>query len=133
MSKNKSYNDLSMWKGATPDVFLKARILRNNMTQTELLLWEEIKGNKLLGYKFRRQHPIASFIADFYCHKLNLIIEIDGEYHNIESQIKLDDERTEILEFQGVEVLRFTNNEVLKNMPEVLEKIKSFIKTHTIK
>jgi len=72
--------------------------------------------NSKLGYKFRRQHPIHKFIVDFYCHKLKLIIEVDGKYHESEGQKNSDLERSELLTFQGIKIIRFTNEEVLKTL-----------------
>ena len=127
MSKNNPYHNLSMWKGAKPDLFSKAINLRENMTEAEVLIWEMLKNKQILGYKFRRQHPIHSFIVDFYCHKLKLVIEIDGEYHNQKKQIKLDEERTKILEYQGIKIIRFTNNVVISNISNVLNEIRNYI------
>jgi very-short-patch-repair endonuclease len=82
---------------------------------------------KKLGVKFRRQHPIKKYIVDFYCHAGSLIIELDGGIHNSKSQREYDENREfELIEF-GLEIIRFTNDEVLHNLPEVLEKIKSRI------
>src|SRR5690554_1048510 len=124
----KKIDDNSMWKGASPDIFSKAKKLRNQMTEAETLLWERLKSNQLLGYKFRRQHPISRYIADFYCHKLNLIIELDGGYHTQSDQIKKDKERTEDLNFQGVKVIKFTNDAVLNDIDLVISKIQEIIK-----
>ncbi|GAB4246991.1 MAG: hypothetical protein Tsb0034_26070 [Ekhidna sp.] len=71
----------NMFYGATPSIFEKAKMLRQNMTRQELILWKELSANKLLGLRFKAQHPIGNFIADFYCHKLKLVIEIDGDSH----------------------------------------------------
>lgn len=98
------------------------------MTSAETKLWNELKGNKIEGYKFRRQHPIHKFIADFYCHKLKLIIEVDGKYHERDNQALLDRERSKLLNYQGVEIIRFPNEEVLGNIEGVLEKIRDWIK-----
>lgn len=85
-----------------------------------------MKNNQLAGFKFRRQHPISLYIADFYCHKLKLIIEIDGGYHFTKEQIPKDEERTEILEFNGIRVIRFSNDEVLLNIDTVLKEIEKY-------
>ncbi len=61
----------------------KARELRNNMTKAEIILWSRIRSKQINGYKFRRQYPVLDFIADFYCHELKLIIEVDGEVHTL--------------------------------------------------
>jgi very-short-patch-repair endonuclease len=72
---------MNMFYGATPEIFRKAKNLRNNLTFHEKKLWEELRGNKLHGLRFKSQHPIDQFIVDFYCHKLKLVIEIDGNSH----------------------------------------------------
>lgn len=101
-----------MWKGASPDLFSKAKKLRKNMTPAETVLWSHLRQNKFLGLKFRRQHPIQNFIADFYCHQLKLVIEIDGLYHQTKVQQEADNNRSEIINFNGIQVIRFTNNEI---------------------
>ena len=94
------------------------------MTNAEQILWSELKENKLLGYKFRRQHPIGFYIVDFYCHKLKLIIEVDGNYHNLKEQILYDKERTRFLNFNGLRIIRFKNIDVEHNIGKVLNDIK---------
>ncbi|ATA89239.1 leucine--tRNA ligase [Capnocytophaga stomatis] len=100
----------------------KAKDLRNNMTQAETILWEELKSKKL-DAKFRRQHVIGDYIVDFVCLAKRLIVEVDGGYHNSENQQVLDKERTEILNELGFEVIRFTNEEVIADLENVLQKI----------
>ena len=130
MSDKNPFHDNSMWKGASPNIFSKANHLRKNMTEAESVLWEELRNKKMLGFKFRRQHPISIYIADFYCHKLKLIIEVDGKYHANEEQQKSDLNRTKELEFQGLKIIRFSNNDVLNNLPQVLKKISLKIKNN---
>jgi very-short-patch-repair endonuclease len=108
--------------------FLMQKKMRDNATEAEEHLWFELRNNQLDGYKFRRQHPLSIYIADFYCHKLKLVIEIDGGYHQTEEQLRLDAERTTDIKFQGLKVIRFTNEEVLLKLPEVINKIKEFAK-----
>ena len=127
MKKDHPYHDESMYKGAPPDSFAKAKFLRDNMTDAEKFLWEKLKNNQLKGFKFRRQHPIHIYIVDFYCHKLKLVIEIDGGYHDSKDQKILDAERSEILKFQKLKVIRFTNDEVLGNIDFVIRKIEEKI------
>ena len=86
MKKKDPYHDESMWKGAPSEIFRHAEYLRNNPTEAETLLWEQLKKDPFKQYHFRRQHPIHHFIADFYSHRLKLIIEVDGEYHEIKEQ-----------------------------------------------
>ncbi len=122
------YHDESMFRGAPDSSFSKAESLRNRMTNAETLLWETLKNNQLDGFKFRRQHPIHLYIADFYCHKLKLVIEIDGEYHNSQEQKIIDKQKTLDLESQGLKVVRFTNEKVENNLNEVLKKIRELAK-----
>ena len=98
----------------------KAQEKRKNPTNAERVLWSEIK-SKSLGNKFRQQHLIADFIVDFVCLSRKLIIEVDGEYHFTKEQIQLDIERIAILNELGYKVIRFTNNEVLTNIHNVLK------------
>jgi len=128
MKKENPYHNESMFKGAPASSFAKAENLRNNLTVAEDLLWQALKGNKVNGLKFRRQHPVHLYIADFYCHKLKLVIEIDGTYHNSKNQKLLDLNRTNDLESQGIKVIRFSNQEVENNLKEVIEKIKEISK-----
>jgi len=86
----------SMYYGATPSTFEKARQLRNKLTPTEAILWEHLKGKQICNTRFRRQHPISIFIVDFYCHAAKLIIELDGKIHL--KNREYDNERTDILE-----------------------------------
>jgi primosomal protein N' (replication factor Y) len=90
------------------------------MTVAERKVWVQLKGHRLAGYKFWRQHPIGSFIADFACTRFTLVIEVDGGQH---CESEYDARRTRWLESQGWKVIRFWNNEVLSNMPGVLETI----------
>ena len=94
-----------------------ARRLRNEMTDAEQKLWRAIRGNQL-GVKFRRQHPIANFIADFVSLDPKLVIEIDGGQHADDASYDL--ERTKRIEVHGFKVIRFWNNEVLENLDGVL-------------
>ena len=112
-----------IYHGANANSLKKAAELRKNMTNTEEILWEKLKNKKLNGFKFRRQHAINQFIADFYCHKVKLVIEVDGGQHNAIEQKEYDIGRTEELNNFGIKVIRFTNNEIENNLDEVLEEI----------
>jgi very-short-patch-repair endonuclease len=127
MEKKHPYHDQSMWKGASSELFDMARILRKNMTEAEIKLWDNLKGNKLRGLKFRPQHPIYLFIVDFYCHRLKLVIEVDGGYHEDENQKVLDIERSHALKELGIHIIRYTNSEILNDLEKVLDKINSEI------
>ena len=127
MKKLTTNYDDGMWKCAPASSFGKATVLRNNETDAEKLLWEKLRNNNLGGFKFRRQHPISLYIADFYCHKLKLIIEVDGEYHYTKDQIPKDEERTKILEFNGIRVIRFCNDEILSNIEKALKEIETYL------
>ena len=96
------------------------------MTEAEVVLWNELKGRKLNGLKFRRQHPVHYYIADFYCHEKKLIIEVDGEIHQSNSAKEHDENRTAELEESGIIVLRFTNKQVLTALNKVLHDILQF-------
>ena len=128
--KNPNQHDVSMWKGAPTSIFLKAKELRNQMTLSERQLWSELEKNKLLGVKFRRQHPIGIYIVDFYAHKFKLIIELDGKYHQNKKQQILDNERTAFLEFNGLKVIRFRNDEILENLATVIQRIKNEVSSN---
>lgn len=115
-----------MHYGAHPLIFKKAKELRNRMTHAEELLWNHLKTNKW-NLKFRRQHPVSLYVADFYCHKLKLVIEIDGSIHENEDVKRNDIERETNLKSLGLYILRFNNNEVITKLETVLEKIKNKI------
>ncbi|MDA0692207.1 MAG: endonuclease domain-containing protein [Nitrospinae bacterium] len=98
-----------------------AKNLRKNSTDAERKMWSLLRNRQLVGYKFRRQHPIKNFIVDFACIEKQLIIEVDGGQH-LERK-KEDDERTQFLEIQGYRVLRFWNDQIFKETESVLEMI----------
>ncbi len=133
MKKLKPNYDDGMWKGAPSSSFAKAQHLRQNETKAEKLLWEKLRNNQLGGIKFRRQHPINIYIADFYCHQFKLIIELDGGYHNNEEQKRKDEERTEALKLHDLCVIRFRNEEVERDIDKVLNIIKNKIEELKIK
>jgi len=127
MKKLKPNHDEGMWKGAPSDLFSKAQFLKRNETIAEKLLWEKLRNNQLEGLKFRRQHPVNIYIADFYCHKFKLIIELDGDYHNQEEQKQKDEVRTEVLGLNDLKIIRFKNEEVEQDINQVLITIKNKI------
>ena len=95
------------------------RNLRQNATPQETLLWSRLRNNQL-GKKFRRQHGIGHYIADFYCHEHQLVIELDGSQHFDDAAVKYDAERTRFFEKEGCAVLRFSNSDVNTNLEGVL-------------
>ena len=112
-----------MYKGAPPKHFYYSRENRKRSTESEEVLWTHLRNGKLNGFKFRRQHPISDFVADFYCHECKLIVELDGEYHNDLSQKQYDEGRTYELNELKIKVIRFTNREVLEDIAFVLHEI----------
>ncbi|RZK53717.1 MAG: endonuclease domain-containing protein [Pedobacter sp.] len=115
-----------LFKGANAKSFEFSRELRQRQTETEIVMWECLR-NRKLGVKFRRQHPILNYIADFYCHEILLIIEIDGEIHNTKEHIEYDLNRDVALKEHNITTLRFTNDDVKNRLTIVLEKINTFI------
>lgn len=100
---------------------LRAKELRQNMTEAEKILWKELRANRLHGWHFRRQQIIGAFFADFYCHAAALVVEVDGEIH--QTQAEYDQERTELIRDYGIQVIRFKNEEIFQQLPQVLAKI----------
>ena len=96
---------------------------RANPTEAEMVLWRELRGNQL-GEPFRRQHIIGEFIADFACLPAKLVVELDGRYHSLPEQQISDEERTQWLKRYGFNVIRFTNEQVLCDIDNVLLTIK---------
>ena len=112
-----------MYYGATPNTFDKAKLLRNNMTEAEKILWDLLKNRSVFKVRFRRQHPIGIFIVDFYCHEYKLAIEIDGEIHLKNEVIEYDDGRSHDIEKYGIKILRYTNNEVFTDPKKIINEI----------
>jgi very-short-patch-repair endonuclease len=106
----------------------RARELRNNMTPAEKILWQELRGNKL-GVHFRRQQIIAGFIVDFYCHKAGLVIELDGDVHDEEMQKESDAMRDRALNELGLKTVRFRNEEILRGLSQVVQRLRELIST----
>ena len=99
------------------------------MTPAEKVLWQRLRNHKLDGFYFRRQHPIKYFIADFYCAKADLIVEVDGGIHNNPVNQEWDINRTAELEKCGITVIRFTNEEVMNDTENVIRKIRLQLNT----
>ncbi|WP_425653069.1 endonuclease domain-containing protein [Vibrio campbellii] len=103
--------------------------LRTNMPKPEEILWQRIR-RKQLGVKFRRQHGIGRYIVDFYCPELNLVIEIDGDSHFSDEGKEKDTIRDAFMETLGIKVLRFTNEEVMKQTESVLERLFNLVRSN---
>jgi len=97
----------------------RAKQLRRSMTRAETLLWRHLKAHRLARLSFRRQSPMGNYIADFVAHSCKLVVEVDGESHDFEDRIRHDEERDRWFASRGYRVLRFTNNDVLKNLEGV--------------
>jgi very-short-patch-repair endonuclease len=117
-----------MYFGAKPDIFKLAKELRKFETESEKLLWSRLNKNQIIGLQFRRQHPINLFIADFYCPKIKLIIEVDGSIHEIPEYQTHDIGRSEILNDFGITVIRFTNEQILNEIDSTIEQIETTAK-----
>jgi len=122
--------EYSMYYNAQPTIFARAKELRENMTPAEKVLWEKLRCNQL-GVRFKAQHPIDIFIADFYCHRAKLVIEVDGAIHT--SRSDYDDGRTAELERFGLTVIRVTNEEVLTDVDKVIQQIKKTLISLNVK
>ncbi|MBH25882.1 MAG: hypothetical protein CMH57_15855 [Myxococcales bacterium] len=107
----------NVWKLLKP----RARTMRHEPTRTERVLWELLKARRCGGYKFRRQHSIGPYIADFYCKAAKLVVELDGSIH--EATAEYDQERDAFMKLQGLQILRIQNEELLKSPGHVLAMI----------
>ena len=116
-----------MFFGASPEIIRRASELRKNMTEAERILWSALRRKQLNGRRFRRQHPIDRFIADFYCHEARLVVEVDGGIHQLRDQREYDIGRSDELDSLGLRVIRFTNEQVKNKLQEVLSEIKKWL------
>jgi very-short-patch-repair endonuclease len=116
----------TMYFNAKPKILKAAKILRDNMTSSENIIWERLKGKQICGVRFRRQHPIDIFIADFYCHEARLVVEIDGEVH--ENQKDYDIGRSAEMEKYDILVIRFINIQVQTEIDNVIRTIEETVK-----
>ena len=114
--------------GADPEILRLARENRRKMTLAEIKLWKCLRGKNIQGMKFRRQHPLSRFIADFYCHQAKLVIEIDGGYHDEQDQEESDLGRHQALEDMGFLVIRFRNEEIEMDVEGVVERIRKVLR-----
>lgn len=116
-----------MFFGATPNSFQKAKWLRNNPSKHERILWDRLRNKQILGVRIRRQHPIGTYIADFYCHAAKLVIEIDGKSHGTEKQRAYDAERTFNLRLDSLKVIRFSNDQIDDDLDRVIAEISKHV------
>ena len=117
----------NMFYGAGHLIFEKAKMLRNNVTPTEMILWGRLKEYYPV-LKFRRQHPISFYIVDMYCHSKKLVIELDGSIHDLEEMKIKDELRQKELEALGLKVIRFTTKEIMYELDSVLRIIETHLK-----
>ena len=111
-----------------------ANRLRKEMTKAEACLWKYVlRAGKMKGFQFRRQRPVLNYIADFMCKELMLVVEVDGSIHQLEEVMKNDAIRQKTLKEAGFTVLRFTNEEVLKNINAVYNNIEGWIENKIAK
>jgi len=101
----------------------RARLLRGDMTDAERLLWHGLRQLKHEGFHFRRQAPIGPFVADFACHSAKIVVELDGDQHGKDANIKRDAIRTAYFRSRGYRVLRFANHEIFRGRDDAVEMI----------
>lgn len=104
-----------------PQLLEFAKTMRSNATDAENLMWQLLRAKRFMNLKFRRQHVIAPYIVDFYCHELGLVIELDGSHHGTDDAIEYDAERTKFLEALGLSVVRYSNHDILGRIDMVLD------------
>ena len=104
-----------------------ARNLRNNSTLSEVLFWNEVKGKRINGFQFLRQKPIGNFIIDFYCPKLRLAIEIDGDSHGFDEAIQRDKFKEKYLSKLGIHLIRYDDNELKSNIQGTIDHLIDWI------
>ena len=119
--------DREMFYGAGPEIFRRAASLRKNMTEAEKKLWAVLRRKQLKGKRFRRQHPISTFIADFYCHETMLVIEVDGGIHISTDQREKDTGREYEMQKLGLRIIRFSNEEIMNNISGVKACIEGYL------
>ena len=105
----------------------RRRELRNNQTDEEKILWAKLKNSKIKGFKFVRQYSVGPYILDFYCPKIRLAIELDGNQHKDMENKLYDQDRDDYLRSMDIKTIRFWNQDINKNINNVLEKISAFI------
>lgn len=133
MYKSKTHNYAeNLNYGASEEIVKKARDLRKKMTPAEKIVWDKLRDKRLGGFKFRRQHPIWRFIADFYCHEVKIVVEIDGGIHQDRLMKEYDASRSAELERMGIKVLRYLNEDVYENIERILSEIENECKKRAL-
>lgn len=120
------YNE-NLHLSAHKSTMQNAHDLRMDLTKAEKILWEALRNRRLNNCKFRRQHALENYVADFYCHEAKLVIELDGGIHGEQEQKEYDRDRTSVLKEYGIKVIRFKNEEVVSNLEVVLDKIRRYL------
>ena len=120
-------NKQPYYYGASDKIFDRALNLRKDSTKAEKLLWKILRNRQVFNLKFRRQHPMIRYVADFYCEELKLVIELDGDIHELEEIKHNDIERQKNIEEFNITVLRFTNEDIFSNPDVVVTAIKKLI------
>jgi very-short-patch-repair endonuclease len=113
-----------------PNLKALARELRNNSTKSEIILWLKLKGKQMYGYDFHRQKPIDNYILDFFCHELMLGIEVDGYSHEFLEVQEKDSIKEKRMNELGIELLRFSDFQVLRDMENVMRAIEFYIEEY---
>jgi very-short-patch-repair endonuclease len=123
------YKD-KLFQGANSKLFEFSKALRQKQTEAEDIMWQCLRNRKILGFKFRRQHPLDKYIADFYCYEVKLVVEVDGGIHNRLENREYDKGRSDELRELGITVIRFTNEEVSDHLEMVLNVIRGYLQPH---
>ena len=126
MDENHDHKE-GMHLRASSLMFLRAKALRLRMTRSETILWDVLRNQQFMGLKFRKQHPVLKYILDFYCHQLQLGVEVDGDTHNTKEARLYDKARTEALETYGFTIIRFSNEQVLNNLEGVKRELREVV------
>ena len=100
---------------------------RNEMPRAEYILWNQLRGKKLNGYKFRRQYSVGQYVVDFYCPRVKLAIEIDGDSHFNVKAAQKDEIRSAFIDTKGIRLLRFTNLEIYNDLDSVIDRINKYL------
>ena len=127
MRKSKTWIATSTDRELYDDLKAHARSMRKKPTPAEKVLWLELRHKQVRGYRFRRQHPIDRFVVDFYCREARLVIEVDGSIHDSPEAIDYDEARQRFLEDRGLHLLRFSNEQVIRETARVFEVIEDYL------